>query len=85
MPTPSPIINASSEAKSAMSMIWLPRPIRPTPAARPNSAVAIGSPIATNEPKLSSRMTIAAAIPTTVANPIPACCACSIAWPPSST
>ena len=32
-----------------------------------------------------SRITIAAAIPTIVANPSDACCACSIAWPPSWT
>ena len=32
-----------------------------------------------------SRIKIAAAIPTIVANPSDACCACSIAWPPSWT
>ena len=41
--------------------------------------------MALNDPKLISRIKIAAAIPTIVANPSDACCACSIAWPPSST
>ena len=64
MPTPSPIISASSDAKSGMFTTWLASAIRPTPAPSPSSAVAIGRPIAMNEPKLISRMTIAATIPT---------------------
>ena len=80
-----PIISASCEAKSAMSMSRLASPIRPRPRARPSSAVAIGRPIAVSEPKLMSRMTTAAAMPTTVAKPIEACCACWTASPPSST
>ena len=68
-----------------MSITWLARLITPIPAPRPRSAVAIGRPIALNDPKLISRIRIAAAIPTTVANPSEACCACSIAWPPSWT
>jgi hypothetical protein len=68
-----------------MLIIRLARPIRPIPATRPSAAVAIGRPIATNEPKLINRITIAAATPTTVANPIPPDWVCSIAWPPSST
>ena len=58
MPTPSPIITASCRAKSAVSKTWVPRVtrLRPTPSA--NSAVMIGRPIATTEPKVSSRTTI---------------------------
>jgi hypothetical protein len=41
--------------------------------------VAIGNPMALMEPKLTSRMAIAARMPTTVAKPSDAYCACSIA------
>ncbi len=47
-----------------MSTRWLPSPITPSPAPRPNSAVTIGRPIASNEPKLSSSTTTAARRPT---------------------
>src|SRR6266511_1851855 len=85
MPTPRPIISASSEEKSTMSTRWLPSPITPRPAPRPNSAVTIGRPIASSEPKLSSSTTMAAMSPTPVAKPILVCWACLIACPPSST
>jgi hypothetical protein len=68
-----------------MLMIRLATPIRPIPATRPSAAVAIGRLIATNEPKLINRISIAAATPTTVANPIPPDWVCWIAGPPSST
>ena len=39
-------------------------PIRPSPVPSPNRAVTIGRPIASIEPKLISRTTIAAPMPT---------------------
>ena len=46
-----------------MSMTWLARVISPMPAPRPSSAVTIGRPMALNDPKLISRITIAARDP----------------------
>ena len=45
--------------------------------------MTIGRPIATSEPNVISRTTIAASSPMAVAVPIEGFCACSIAWPPS--
>ena len=86
MPTPSPIIAASCGAKFAVSKTWVPSVtrLRPTPSA--NSAVSSGSPIATTEPKVSSRMMTAASSP--IANeesPPSSWRASSTGWPPSST
>ena len=64
MPTPSPIISASSPAKSGIDITRLRSPISPKPVPSPSSAVAIGRPIASSEPKLISSTTIAAPIPT---------------------
>ena len=47
--------------------------------------MTIGRPIATTEPNVISRMTIAASNPIPVAVPSAGCSACWIAWPPSST
>jgi hypothetical protein len=58
---------------------------QPHPGAEPEQRGGNREPIAANEPKLISRITTAAPTPTMVANPSEACCACSIAWPPSST
>ncbi len=68
-----------------MSTTCVNSAITPSPVPSPNSAVRIGSPIATNEPNVSSSTTIAASSPTAVETPNPACSVCSIAWPPSST
>ena len=64
MPTPSPIISASCEEKSGMPSTRLSNLIRPRPVPRPNSALTIGSPIASIDPKLISSTTTAAPIPT---------------------
>ena len=45
----------------------------------------IGSPIATSEPKVIRRTTMAASTPMAVVNPNAGCWAVSIACPPSST
>ena len=63
MPTPRPIIAASCGAKSAVSKTWVPSVTRLSPTPSANRAVTIGSPIATTEPKVSSRTTIAASRP----------------------
>ena len=68
-----------------MSTTWLPSPITPSPAPRPSSAVRIGRPIASSEPKVMSSTATAASRPIAVAKPRPACWACWIASPPSST
>ena len=79
MPTPSPIIAASSVAKSGMSITCEASPASPIPVPSPSRAVTIGRPIATNEPNVMNRMIIAARSPTAVAVPIDGFCACSIA------
>ncbi len=85
MPTPSPIIAASSSEKFAVSRTCVPRPIRPAPVPSPKSAVTTGSPMARNEPKLTSSTTIAASTPIPVSEPGGATSVCWIAGPPSST
>ena len=54
---------ASVGAVVGMSATWLRSVTTLRPHSRPSTAVRIGSPIATAEPKTSSRMTIAAAMP----------------------
>ncbi len=85
MPTPRPIIAASSEEKLGVSTTWVNSAIALRPVPSPNSAVTIGRPIAVSEPKVSNSTTIAANSPTPVAMPKPSCSVSSIAWPPSST
>ncbi len=68
-----------------MSTSRLASPISPRPVPSPSSAVRMGSPIASSEPKLSSNTTTAAMRPTPVAKPRLGCWTCLIASPPSST
>jgi len=68
-----------------MSITRDARAIAPNAVPSPSSAVTIGSPIATNEPKAISSTTIAAARPTAPAAPKETSWTCSIAAPPSST
>ena len=65
--------------------MWEMIPARLMPTPRPSSVVRIGRPIAMNDPKVISRMTIAASSPIAVADPSDGFSACSIAWPPSAT
>ena len=57
----------------------------PIPVPSPQRAVTTGRPIASSDPKLSSRTTTAAASPTIMLEPTAVRCDCSIAGPPSST
>ena len=69
MPTPIPIIDASWVVKSGVAIVWLSSSTRPRPMPIPNSAVMIGKPIASTDPKTTSRMTIAARMPISSAAP----------------
>ena len=85
MPTPSPIIAASSVAKSGMATTWETSAIAPNAVPSPSSAVTIGSPSRANDPNASRSTTIAAASPIAVAEPSEVVAVSSIACPPSST
>ena len=85
MPTPSPIIAASTGAKLAVSKTWVPRVTRLIPTPSANSAVTIGNPIATTEPKVIRRTTIAASRPMKNEESPSSCSASWIGLPPSST
>ena len=70
MPTPRPTIDPITVAQLGMSTTYATRDREPAPTARPSSAVPIGRPIATRDPKASSRITIATSRPS--ASPTPA-------------
>ncbi len=63
MPTPRPIIATIAVVKSGMSMTLLPSDTSAVAMPRPNSAVPIGSPIASTDPKARMRMMTAAMMP----------------------
>ena len=63
MPTPRPIIVPSVGATLGISIAWPPRAIAQSPMTTPRIAVVIGIAIATAVPKVNSRMTMAARIP----------------------
>ena len=63
MPTPIPIIAAICGPNSGMVKPLEAMAITAAPTPRPNSAVVIGSPIASTEPNAMSKMTIAASRP----------------------
>ncbi len=63
MPTPSPIIAATVEVKSAVGKTVETSGIMLSDKPMPISALTIGSPIATTEPKAINKMTTAAARP----------------------
>ena len=56
MPTPRPIITASSVVKSGIDMKWLPSVIRAVPVPMPKSATPTGRPTASTDPNASNRM-----------------------------
>ena len=70
MPTPSPTIDPMTTAQLGTSTTYATTDNDPAPTARPTRAVPIGSPIATTDPKASSRITIATPRPR--ASPSPA-------------
>ena len=61
---------ASCGAHAGMSTRYVTSFIEVTPMTRPNSAIPIGSPIATKEPKAISRTIIATTIPATSPSPV---------------
>ena len=63
MPTPMPIIATAAVVKSGMSMRLRTTRTSAMPVPIPNSAVPMGSPIASTEPNAMRRMTIAASNP----------------------
>ena len=65
MPTPMPIIVATCVVKSGVGTTAAHRPSAAMDAATPTSALTIGRPMATTEPKATSRITAAARSPNT--------------------
>ena len=79
-------MTASCGANSAVSKTWVPSVTRLSPTPSANSAVTSGRPIATTEPKVISRITIAASSPIAKEESCSSSArASSIGWPPSST
>ena len=69
MPTPMPIMAASSWPKVGTLIPWLMKSMTPKAMATPKRAVRMGRPMAITEPKASSRMMTAARMPTTFGRP----------------
>ena len=63
MPTPRPIIATIAEVKSGIDRVWLSSVTTALATPRPNSAMPIGRPIASTEPKAMMRMMTAASTP----------------------
>ena len=85
MPTPSPIIAASSGEKVGITSRWVSSSSTAMPIASPSSATRIGRPIATTEPKAISMMKMAAVTPIPSAGPGEAATTVEIGAPPSAT
>ena len=79
-----PIIAASEVDQSGTSITAATTPTSEALTPRPTSATRIGSPAATTEPKTSSRMIAAAAMPMP-SEPMSPWVAVSTTWPPSAT
>ena len=84
MPMPMPIIVARDVDQSGASTTRMSRVVRTPLTASPAMATRSGSPAATTDPKVSSRMAAAAAIPIT-SEPISAASPWMIVWPPRAT
>ena len=85
MPTPSPIMANISGAKTGMFNTWLRMSSRAKPMAMPNSAVRMGRPMATTEPKAMSMMIMAARMPAPSLGPGEAVITFPIGPPPTAT
>jgi hypothetical protein len=81
---PMPIIVASDVDQSGASTTAIRRPVSVLLTASPASATSSGSPAATTEPKVMSRMSAAAARPR-VSDPISAASPWVMVCPPSAT
>ncbi len=71
-------------AQLGMSTTYATRDNEPAPTARPSSAVPIGRPMATIDPKARSRITIATARPRASPTPVGACSNAKYRSPPAS-
>ena len=71
-------------AQLGMSTTYATRDNEPAPTARPRSAVPIGRPMATIDPKARSRITIATARPRASPTPVGACSNAKYRSPPAS-
>ena len=69
MPTPMPIIAANCGVNAGKSTKAAPRPTMRSPEPTPRIAIVIGKPMATTEPKASSRMMTAAPMPISSVRP----------------
>ena len=85
MPTPRPIIARSSGEKVGTLRRWLTRSSTAKPIATPNSAVRMGRPMATTDPKAMSMMMIAAVMPMPSLEPGAADTTFSTTCPPTAT
>ena len=85
MPTPMPIIAANCGVKLAKFTNPAPTPIRKNAGISASNAVKIGSPAAVTDPKAMSRMTTAAASPTSSELPGGSRSPAVATMPPSST
>jgi hypothetical protein len=90
MPTPSPISDASCDAKSGVSTTWLSSVMIPSDVPSARSVAIRGRPAATSEPNVISRTIAAARTPKnsdgpwlllkrTISAPGPPCSTCSCA------
>ncbi len=84
MPMPMPIIVARDVDQSGASTREMTTVVSVLLTARPATATRIGSPAATTEPNISSRMIAAAARPRP-SEPISPCSAWAMDWPPTAT
>ena len=84
MPTPRPTIDPITIAQLGMSTAYATREREPAPTARPSSAVPIGRPIATSDPKASNKITIATSRPSASPTPVGACSNAKYRSPPAS-
>ena len=84
MPMPIPIIVASEVDQSGASTKEMTTVVSVLLTASPATAMMMGSPAATSEPNMISRMIAAAARPRP-SEPISPCSACTMLWPPKPT
>ena len=84
MPTPRPTIAPMTVAQAGMSTTYATSDSEPAPTASPSSAVPIGRPIATTEPKATSRITTAASRPRASPSPAGGCSKAKCRSPPAS-
>ena len=85
MPTPMPIMAAISGEKVGTTRTWVSSSSSAMPMPSPKSAVRIGRPMATTDPKASSMIRMAAVMPMPSLEPGAAVATDEIGLPPSAT